>query len=63
MKQRHRWGVALVACVLALPAGGLRAEDTKPTGPMDSKALDKQLYETLREVIDYELANTEAAYA
>src|SRR5436190_9204570 len=52
MRQRHRWGAALVACVLALPAGGLRAQDTKPAAPMDSKALDRQLYETLRDVIN-----------
>src|ERR1043166_5829416 len=46
MRQKHWWGsVAVAACVLALAAGGLRAQDNKAT--------DKKVYETLREVINH----------
>jgi hemoglobin len=51
MRRRHRWEAVLAACALVLAAGGLRAEDAaKPAGP--DKALDKQIHETLREVIN-----------
>src|SRR5262245_34442594 len=49
MRHNHGWGVlALVACALALAAGGLRAEDA----PKSAGALDKQIDASLRDVID-----------
>ena len=49
--------VVLAACAAALvTAGGLRAQEDapKPGGsPLDRKALDKHVYDTLREVINY----------
>jgi len=51
MRTKNRWRVVALACVVALAAGSLRAE--KPTGaPLDRKALDKQVYDTLKEVIN-----------
>src|SRR5262245_3806811 len=52
MRQQHGWKIlALAVCVLALTAGGLRADDAPGAAP-DRKALDKQIYETLRDVIN-----------
>ncbi len=55
MRQQHGWRIlALAVCVLALTTGGLRADDApKPTGPLDLKALDKQIDASLRGVIDH----------
>jgi truncated hemoglobin YjbI len=56
MRQQHGWRIlALAVCVLALAAGGLRADDAaQPAGgaPLDRKALDKNIYESLRDVIN-----------
>jgi truncated hemoglobin YjbI len=52
MRQQHGWKIlALAVCVLALTARGLRADDA-PGAASDRKALDKQIYETLRDVIN-----------
>ena len=44
MRQKHGWVAILAACALVLTAGGLPAQD--------NKAVDKQIYETLRDVIN-----------
>lgn len=52
MRTVSRWGpLVAVACVLAT-AGAGRATDEKTAGPMDGKALDTTLYNTLRDVIN-----------
>ncbi len=52
MRTVCRWGPLLAtACVLAV-AGAGRAADEKPAGPMNGKALDAALYNTLRDVIN-----------
>src|SRR5262249_43206016 len=52
MRQQHGWKIlALAVCVLALTAGGLRADDAPGAAP-DRKALDKQISAPRRDVIN-----------
>src|SRR5437763_16569909 len=44
MRQKQGWVAILAACALVLTAGGLPAQD--------NKAVDKQIHETLRDVIN-----------
>src|SRR5947209_10286942 len=46
MRQKHGWVAVLAACALVLGVTGLRAQGA------DNKAMDKQVYDTLREVIN-----------